>query len=190
MDCCRETISRPASPALLSGKVHQSPAVLLRPGKKRKLMSTRVSSCLRFSEDLPSTSSSTVEDLTEDEIHRLWYQDDEIRILRKDARNYIRGKEVLESRGFERFDLDRVRNKDLARKCTLKAFQCGFDSNDLANLASECTASARQQALLTGATDYCIAYHDDLNCHCLQIADILSSGIEQSSDINSMLCTE
>eukprot|EP00980_Cylindrotheca_fusiformis_P005708 scaffold1192_cov58-Cylindrotheca_fusiformis.AAC.2 len=139
--------------------------------KRRRIQS---SVGVRFMDTTASLSSSTITGkstiatvgfLTDEDKRRLWYQKDELLAIKLEARDCILGggggsgsnssrsgkQQGLD--GLERFDLDRVKNKALAKKCILKAYRCGYRDKDLANLAKHCTASAREQALRTGYQD-------------------------------------
>lgn len=107
---------------------------------------------------LVSSSSTFCE---EENSKHLWFQRDEIRVFQLEARDYALGRPASceETRGLERFDRDRVRNKKLALKCTLKASKCGYTGKDLATIAQECSKTARGQAFLTGCEDFCTVYH-------------------------------
>jgi hypothetical protein len=127
---------------------------------RRRNKNPRSRKRVRFSDPhkVQASSAPAPSTFTEEDAQSLWFQKDEVRTFQLEARDYILGRPLSETRGLERFDLDRVKNKDLALKCTLKAYRCGFDGEDLAAIAEECASSARHQAFLTGCEDFCNVY--------------------------------
>ena len=135
-----------------------------------------------------SSSSSNCHPLsiiTEQDAQSLWYQKDEITCFKLEARRYIFGQQqkhqqqqveeeqqeeeeeeimTTTTRGFERYDIDRVTNKALALKCTLLAAkEYGLRGDELALLSKHCTLSARRQAFWTACEDYCCVYNNNNN---------------------------
>lgn len=134
------------------------------PKTKKRRITRRKNVGVRFSEplsDVHFSPPSPLSKISKEDAKSLWYQHDEIRLSKLQARAYILGLPMKSetTRGLERFDRDRVENKALAIKCTLKASRCGYAGKDLANLAKQCSSSARQQAILTGCDDFCSVYH-------------------------------
>lgn len=62
-------------------------------------------------------------------------------------------------RGYERYNIERARQKTLARKITLIACgTSGLTDEDVAAIARKCSSSAGQQAAWTGCIDFCEVY--------------------------------
>jgi hypothetical protein len=148
-----DTHKRPAS-TILSEELSQYNQHRRRNKNPRSRKRVRFSDPHKVQASLAPAPSS----FTEDDAQSLWFQKVEILAFQLEARDYILGRPLSETRGLERFDVDRVKNKDLALKCTLKASRCGFNGEDLAAIAKECASSARHQAFLTGCEDYCNVY--------------------------------
>jgi hypothetical protein len=149
----KDTHKRPAS-TILSEELshhHQHRRIIQNPRSRKRVRFNDPHKVQASSAPAPST-------FTEEDAQGLWFQKDEIRTFQLEARDYILGLPLSETRGLERFDLDRVKNKELALKCTLKASRCGFDGEDLAAIAKECASSAMHQAFLTGCEDFCNVY--------------------------------
>ena len=125
--------------------------------RKRRRTETRV--CFP-DQEVSEAAPSVI--LNEDELHSLWYRDGDIRIFRKDALDYIKGIPVAETRGLERFQWTRAKDKSEARRCTLKAYRSGIRGNKFAEVVQLLTADARSQAFVTGCNDYCEAYHPEM----------------------------
>lgn len=115
----------------------------------------------RTPEEEASSSSST----NNSTIGLLWYTKQDIRNNRNQARYHALGlvttREGEETtRGFERYELDRLRNKSLAIKCILLVAQQPLRTEEeIAAVARECTSCARHQAILTGSDDFFQAQH-------------------------------
>lgn len=115
-----------------------------------------------FHEDKPRSS------LTQQERNELWYHPTELVGFKIEAREIsrrIRTNNPLDdecSRGLEhRISMDRQKNKYLAIRAILKA-QDRHSPQDLATIASRCTAWAKEVALLTGHSDYYRCYNPEL----------------------------
>jgi len=112
------------------------------------------------SDEVMETSPSTK--ITADEWNNLWYQNEDIGIFRKDALDYIAGKPVAETRGLERFQSTRAKEKAEARRCTIKAYRKGIRGDKLSAVVQIFTSNARSEAFVTGCNDYCEAYHPEM----------------------------
>lgn len=63
------------------------------------------------------------------------------------------------ARGYERYDIGRARQKNLARRITLMACATkGLSEDDVAVIAHRCSSRAEEQAFWTGFSDYCAVY--------------------------------
>lgn len=100
--------------------------------------------------------------LTEDEWQSLWYQQEDVSIFRQEAVKYIAGNLVGETRGLERFQWERAKEKSEARRCTLKAYRKGIRGDKFAEVVQILTQNARSEAFVTGCNDYCEAYHPEM----------------------------
>mmetsp|Transcript_12970 Transcript_12970/g.30728 ORF Transcript_12970/g.30728 Transcript_12970/m.30728 type:complete len:186 (+) Transcript_12970:1088-1645(+) len=127
------------------------------PSRKRRRIGTRV---WFPSEEVMETSPSMK--ITQEEWDNLWYQNEDISIFRKDALNYIAGNPVVETRGLERFQSTRAKEKTEARRCTIKAYRKGIRGDKLAEVVQIFTSNARSEAFVTGCNDYCEAYHPEM----------------------------
>ena len=113
--------------------------------------------------DVPRGSS-----LSKEERSKLWYHQDDLIGFKNEARNLSRkirtnslgDKEC--DRGLEhRISIERQKNKCLAIRAILKA-QDRHHPEQLARIASRCTAWAKEVALLAGHQDYYQAYNPGL----------------------------
>ncbi|CAJ1929940.1 unnamed protein product [Cylindrotheca closterium] len=133
---------------------------LIAPPRKR----ARTASKVRFSpeENEVLDVSSPLDKITQEEALQLWYKRTDIKLNQMEARNHVlHGLPLEDSRGYERYQLDRVKHKALAMKCTLLiAQQPSLTIEEVAQVARECTACSRRQAVLTGAEDFFGAYFD------------------------------
>lgn len=98
---------------------------------------------------------------TEEELQALWYHKAELAHFKLDARDYVLGINTMqqETRGFERYDMERVQNKALAIKCTLLAVQQGLGPEEIGAIAQKCSSWAQNEAFKIGLNDYCQVYH-------------------------------
>lgn len=127
------------------------------PCRKRRRLESRV----WFPRD-EVRATSPFKTITEDQLSSLWYQKADITVFRKDALNYIAGIPVVETRGLERFQAPRDKEKAEARRCTIKAYRKGIRGDKLAEVVQIFTANARSDAFVTGCKDYCEAYHPEM----------------------------
>lgn len=128
------------------------------PSRKRRRMGNRV--WFPNDEVIETAPSLT---LNEDEWDNLWYQKDDIRNFRQDALDYIKGIPVDgTTRGLERFQIARHKEKSEARRCTLKAYRKGIRGSKFAEVAQIFTAHAKSVAFVEGCNDYCEAYHPEM----------------------------
>lgn len=109
--------------------------------------------------------------LTLQERNQLWYQQNDLVAFKNEAREISRSlrrnsdstSRIEASRGLEhRISMDRQKNKYLAIRAILKAQDSCQSPQELAQVASKCTAWAKEVALLTGHADYYEAYNPHL----------------------------
>ena len=125
----------------------------------QKLGRKRPRKAVRFTEEvyISSKSSCTVE-----ELQNMWYQRTELALFKLDARDYILGvanANNYETRGFERYNVERAKNKSLAIQCTLMAVKKGMKEEEVALIAQRCAERFRNQAFKLACKDFCEVYH-------------------------------
>lgn len=135
---------------------------LEQPRKRARITSTKRRVHFSLSSPKIAEASSPLDQISQEEVPSLWYQRTDIKLNQMEARNHILfGQQLETTRGYERYQMDRVKNKALALKCTLLiAQQKTLSQEEIAQVAQECTAVARRQAVLTGAQDFFGAYFD------------------------------
>lgn len=105
--------------------------------------------------------------MTSQERSKLWYHPQDLQAFKVEARQVARRIRTSHSsecaRGLEhRISMERQKNKYLAIRAILKAQDQCCTPAELATVASRCSAWAQEVALLTGHTDYYMAYNPDL----------------------------
>jgi len=114
-----------------------------------------------------SSDNASGSSLTTQERNELWYHPNDLIGFKNEAREISRRirhdtSSVECARGLEhRISMDRQKNKYLAIRAILKA-QDVHSPQELARIASRCTAWAKEVALLTGHKDYYKAYNPEL----------------------------
>jgi hypothetical protein len=127
-------------------------------GRKRP----RNRKAVRFTEDVSTISKSSC---TAEELQNMWYQRTELNRFKLDARDFILGyanENNYETRGFERYNVERAKNKSLAIQCTLTAIKKGMKEEEVALIAQTCAEWSLDQAFKLACKDYCEVYHPDM----------------------------
>jgi hypothetical protein len=117
---------------------------------------------VRFTAEVATTTDASLI-ITKDEAERRWYQRIEIALFKLDAKDYMLGvanENNLETmRGLERYNVERVMNKTLIIKSTLRAIEKGITDEELATFSQRCSAWSQNQAFKIGCQDFCEVYH-------------------------------
>ena len=121
-------------------------------------------------DDAESSSSSCDSKKTEgflslEETEATWYNSSDIAQFKLEAKYHITGNACVlgkESRGFERYTLERAQNKLLAIRCTLLAVKKGFDEENIMMVAKKGSSWFEKCAFLQACHDYCDAHQPDM----------------------------
>ncbi|KAL3925892.1 MAG: hypothetical protein SGILL_000104 [Bacillariaceae sp.] len=101
-------------------------------------------------------------DTTADETSVMWYVQQELDVFRKQARDYVLGRSTntdSETRGYERYNVVRSKQKAMTRKVTLLACsQKALSPEDVAVVIGKATQWAVKDAFRAACSDYCAAY--------------------------------
>jgi hypothetical protein len=128
----------------------------------QKLGRKRPRKAVHFTEEASTISQSP---WTVEELRSMWYQRRELTLFKLHARDYILGvanENNYETRGFERYDVERDRNKSLAIQCTLMAIKKGMKEEEVALVAQTCAEWSQNQAFELACKDFCEVYHPDM----------------------------
>ena len=109
----------------------------------------------------PKKEKKTEGFLSADEVEATWYQKKEIAKFKLEAKCHITGHESVigkESRGFERYTLERAQHKALAIRVTLLAFRKGYTPENLKNVAKQGSSWFQKCAFVQACHDYCDAH--------------------------------
>lgn len=147
------------------------PTTRLDTPETRPLPSKRVT----FSDEPHIVIGSSDTQRSLEDLSRVWYQRSEMAMIKRMVRDHVL-KTLLSSsssssdccqldddddstRGLERYNIDRARQKSLARKITLIASATsGLTDEDVASIAQKCSSSAGEQAMWMGCIDFCTVY--------------------------------
>ena len=125
---------------------------------------------VRFSSPIvTSTRETPAAIITQEEAIIRWYQQLELALFKVNAKDFMLGgytynpNNAETTRGLERYNVDRVMNKSLVVKTTLKAaMKKNISSETLANFAQQCSSRARNVAFQIGCQDFCEVYHPEM----------------------------
>jgi Pyruvate/2-oxoacid:ferredoxin oxidoreductase delta subunit len=110
-----------------------------------------------FSDNIRTIGTS---DTTPEHVSDMWYVHKELEVFRKQARDHILGKSTdNETRGYERYNAIRSKQKALTRKVTLLACsQKGLSPEDVAIIVRKSSLWAVKDAFRAGCNDFCAVY--------------------------------
>jgi hypothetical protein len=102
----------------------------------------------------------------EGEVKNSWYQRTELASFKLEARDYILGATTkgaqVETRGFERYSVERAQNKQITKHCTLLAYKKGMSEDEISSVARACSSWAQNEAFKLACKDFCEVYHPEL----------------------------
>jgi hypothetical protein len=126
-------------------------------GLTQKLARKRPRKQVKFSIEV--ATSDDCSGVSQEEIQCMWYQRTDLALFKLEARDYILGTNTkTETRGFERYNVERARNKHLAIKCVLLATQKGMHEDQVGAIAHRCSEWSKNEAFKLGCQDYCVVY--------------------------------
>jgi hypothetical protein len=150
------------------------PALKVKVGRKRPLRSLRFSESVATIQTARASSSfhnhdnndvmivSSVGDNSTNTSSQ-WYKRSDLAEFKREARDHLLRRSVSdETRGYERYSLERATNKKVAIRCILLAYQNKMGQEAVASIASQCSEGFVVSAFEQGCKDYCEAYHPDL----------------------------
>lgn len=107
----------------------------------------------------------------------IWYTKQELAVFTNQARDHVLGFGHLSldknTRGYERYGIERTKQKNMTRKIILLLMQQKILNDDEKSLiASRSSAWATEEAFARGCMDFCEAYHPQMCCFLQQDAQI------------------
>jgi len=115
--------------------------------------------------------------------HNIWYSKRELAVFTKQAQNHVLGfgnpSKDETTRGYERYDFERMQQKIMTRKVVLLLMQQKVLNDEEKSLIAQKSSSwAVEEAFVRGCMDFCDAYHPKLS-HILQ-QNNTNGGLEAS----------
>ena len=116
-----------------------------------------------FAEDA-STTFERESVLSTEELESMWYQPKELHRFKRQVRDHILAIHIIseETRGLERYTIERSRNKQLGIKCTVLAYKKGMSEESISLVAKKCSSWFQKRAFVQAFQDYCEVYHPEM----------------------------
>lgn len=128
---------------------------------------------LRFSETVdtveidaiaPAKEQGEVSSSTDhDNSSSRWYGRSDLAVFKQQAQDHLLNRSVTEeTRGYERYTLERATSKKLAIRCTILAYRKQMSQEAVASVASKCSQRFVVSAFEQGCKDFAVVYHPEL----------------------------
>ena len=100
--------------------------------------------------------------------NNIWYTKPELAVFTKQARDHVLGlnnpSKDKNTRGYERYDFERIQQKAMTRKVVLLLMQQKLLSDEeKSTIAHKASSWAVEEAFVQGCMDFCEAYHPKLS---------------------------
>jgi len=131
-------------------------------GKKR----LRREQIVHFSDDVGyfgNAPDTEIRVATDHDSTSMWYSPQELTSFKLEARAFIMGtKTSIETRGFEKYNIESADRKQMARRCIVLASKKGMSIEQIALVSRRLSQKTKGQAFKRACQDYCEVYEPTL----------------------------